>query len=288
VKARHKFKWFEDWVLGRQTYDRLALESGLSKRTLQNIFTAYLKSAPPIPIKPKEGVHLLIDGTYFTNDLCLVLYHDNDVKFTQLYRLSDGERYLQVKEDLLNLKELGVILTSITCDGHRAVLKAIKEVYPDIRLQRCQFHVMKRVLFWLRYKPKSIAGQELRELAKKISQVKTTADKQYLFRLLLKWYADHKAYITQKTVNEQTGKWRYTHRKLQSSYGSIKRAWPNLFHYLEDSAIPATTNGLESYFSHLKSHLTVHRGLTQEHKKQFIRWYLHLKNAASGSEFSKP
>ena len=258
----------------------------MGKRSLQRLFKAYLQSAPPILIKPKQGVHLLIDGTYFTNNLCLVLYYDNDVKFTQLYRLSDGERYLQVKEDLLNLKELGAILTSITCDGHRAVLRAIREVYPGIRLQRCQFHVVKRVLFWLRYKPKSIAGQQLRELAKQISHVKTAADKQYLFRLLLKWYAQHKAFITQKTVNEQTGRWSYTHRRLQSSYRSIKTAWPNLFHYLEDNAIPATTNGLESYFAHLKSHLTVHRGLSPEHKKQFIRWYLHLKNAASGSEFS--
>ncbi len=34
----------------------------------------------------------LIDGTYFTWDLCLALCQDNTIKFTPLYRFSDGER----------------------------------------------------------------------------------------------------------------------------------------------------------------------------------------------------
>ena len=67
-------------------------------------------------------MNLLIDGTYFTNNLCLVLYRDNTIKFTQLYRLSHGEVYEEIKEDLENLLEMGVEIESITCDGHRAFL----------------------------------------------------------------------------------------------------------------------------------------------------------------------
>jgi hypothetical protein len=53
----------------------------------------YLRKAPLIHIKPSEKVNLLIDGSYFSNNLCLILYRDNTVKYIQLYRLTDGEWY---------------------------------------------------------------------------------------------------------------------------------------------------------------------------------------------------
>ena len=67
----------------------------------------------------------MIDGTYFSNDLCLIIYRDNTIKFTQLYRISNGEWYDELKEDLENLHALGVKIESITCDGHKAILQAI-------------------------------------------------------------------------------------------------------------------------------------------------------------------
>jgi O-glycosyl hydrolase len=51
-----------------------------------------------------------------------------------------------------------------------------------------------------------------------------------------------------------------------------------MFHYLENPRIPKSTNGIESFFGHLKGHLAIHRGLTKTHFKGFIQWYLWLKN----------
>ena len=87
------------------------------------MFNIYLDKAPSFDIKRKGKAHLLIDGTYFHNNLCLVLYYDCDIKYVQLHRLTDRERYEEVKEDLFNLEHLGVQIESITCDGHKAVLK---------------------------------------------------------------------------------------------------------------------------------------------------------------------
>ena len=53
-------------------------------------------------------------------------------RYTQLYRTTDQERYEQMREDLENLKALGVDIASITCDGHKALLKAIRKVYPHV------------------------------------------------------------------------------------------------------------------------------------------------------------
>ncbi|RQO29841.1 hypothetical protein DBR32_14755 [Taibaiella sp. KBW10] len=68
-----------------------------------------------------EKLHLFIDGTYFSNDVCLIFYEDNEIKFTQLYRLSGGEHFAEIKEDLEKLLRLGVSIKSIACDGHKAI-----------------------------------------------------------------------------------------------------------------------------------------------------------------------
>lgn len=36
-------------------------------------------------------------------------------------------------------------------------------------------------------------------------------------------------------------------------------------HYLDNSGIPKSTNGLESFFGHLKQNISLHRALFNEH-----------------------
>jgi transposase-like protein len=96
-------KWFKDWIIGRRTFEQLTHDSGYSEQTLKRLFYKYLSQVPAFSVRPSEKVNLLIDGTYFSNNLCLVLYRDNTIKYTQLYRLTDGEWYEELKEDLENL-----------------------------------------------------------------------------------------------------------------------------------------------------------------------------------------
>lgn len=56
-----------------------------------------------------------------------------------------------------------------------------------------------------------------------------------------------------------------------------------MFCYLDNPRIPKSTNGLGSFFGHLKGHLNVHRGLSPPHKKELILWYRFLKNKQSGN-----
>jgi hypothetical protein len=51
-----------------------------------------------------------------------------------------------------------------------------------------------------------------------------------------------------------------------------------MFNYLSNSKIPSTTNGIEGFFSHLKNHLDIHRGLTLKHRVDFIKWYIFFSN----------
>jgi len=265
-------------VLERQTIPIVSRDSGYCPRTLKELFKQYLLQAPSFSIQSHDNAHLIIDGTYFTNDLCLVLYQDNDVKYTQLYRFSDGEHYTELKEDLENLKLIGVGIASITCDGHKALLKAIRKIYPQIIIQRCLVHIQRMSLIWLTRFPKTEAGMDLRKIVLQLNTIKDREQWGYWVVALIRWHEKYQYFLTEKSVNPETQRYWYKHKLLRRSFYQIKKALPNMFHYLDDPRIPKSTNALESFFSHLKANLNVHRGLKLNHRKSFIRWYLHFKN----------
>jgi hypothetical protein len=126
-----------------------------------------LKSAPIVEIKSKDHVHLLIDGTYFSNGLCLILYYDHDIRYVQLYRHTDKEKLREIKEDLENLKKLGVDVFSVTCDGRRSILSTVKKVYPEAIIQRCLVHIKRQVKNYLSENPKHFVSRELSNYQKK-------------------------------------------------------------------------------------------------------------------------
>jgi AraC-like DNA-binding protein len=276
-KVQNRFIWFRKWVLERQTYKTLSRDSGLSRDTLQRTFYQLLEQAPLVKIIKRDNVRLRIDATYF-NQFCVVCYQDNEDGYTQLIRFSDGEHYEEIKEDLDNLIKLGLRLESITTDGHKSILKAMKKSVPDVIAQRCLVHIQRMCLLWLTRYPKHPAGQELRHLVLQILKIKTNNDRLHWTGEFRKWHEQYKDYINEKTHNTDTGRYWYTHKLLRRSYITINRALPNMFHYLANPKIPNTTNGIEGFFSHLKNHLDLHRGLTIKNRINFIKWYIYLSN----------
>lgn len=276
-KLQNRFIWFRKWVLERQTYKTLSRDSGLSRDTLQRTFYQLLEQAPLVKIIKRYNVRLRIDATYF-NQFCVVCYQDNEDGYTQLIRFSDGEHYEEIKEDLDNLIKLGLRLESITTDGHKSILKAMKKSVPDVIAQRCLVHIQRMCLLWLTRYPKHPAGQELRHLVLQILKIKTNNDRLHWTGEFRKWHEQYKDYINEKTHNTDTGRYWYTHKLLRRSYITINRALPNMFHYLANPKIPNTTNGIEGFFSHLKNHLDLHRGLTIKNRINFIKWYIYLSN----------
>lgn len=253
----------------------------MSESTLQRLFKRFLTKAPTVPIRSKVKAHLLIDGSYFPNGLCLILYYDHDIRYVQLYRHTKEENYKEILEDLQNLKTLGVDVFSFTCDGHKAVLKAIRKAYPESLIQRCLIHIKRQTKNYLSENPKTEPARQLLLISKNITAIKThEACGIWLLSFKL-WCDTHFDYVNQKSFHEPTNRYWYTHKNLHSAYTLILKAIPNMFHYLDHPTIPHTTNRLENYFKHLKEKLTLHSGLRLEAKKNFIKWYLHFKNESS-------
>lgn len=280
VKDANRFVWFKKWIIERQVYKYLVRDSGMSQSSIQRLFNRFLRDAPTVAINSKTKVHLLIDGSYFSNGLCLILYFDHDIRYVQLYRTTNQEKYKEIKEDLENLKRLGVDAYSFTCDGHKAILKAIRRVFPEALIQRCLVHVKRQARNYLSSRPQTQIARELLQLSNRITGIKTIEQSSYWLVDFHNWYHANQQYINQQSYNIETSRYWYTHKNLHAACNLIIKAIPNMFNYLDDPEIPYTTNRIENYFAHLKEKLTLHRGLRFEAKKNFIKWYLHFINNA--------
>jgi hypothetical protein len=250
------------------------------------LFGRYLKKAPEIQIRHKLEACLIIDATYFPNNICLVVYYQNDIKYTQLYRLTTNELYVEIREDLENIMNLGIHVKSVTCDGHRAILKAVRMVFPGVLLQRCTVHVKRQCKTWLTKHPKTRVGSELLSIVNRLTGVKSISEANQWVIALNAWYEYNKTFLDEKVYNPKSGGYWYKHTMIRKSMTLIRKSLPDLFRFLYDPEIPSTTNRLEGFFGHLKEKLRLHRGLARIAKKNFIKWYLHLTNQAAKDKFS--
>jgi hypothetical protein len=271
--------WFTHWILGKQTLDQLVERSGYCKSKLQQLFKHYLESPPVFTIPQKERVHIILDGTYFSRDICLVVYRNSDIKCTQFYRLSDGERYEEIREDLQNLKALKIQIDSITCDGHRAILKAIKKVFKgQVPVQRCLVHIQRMSRIWLTQEPQTEAGKQLLRISQQTNKIETEYQRQLWLRSFYDWDMQYRDFIREISINPASGRTWYKHKMIRRVRRLLINAFPNMFHYLQDSQIPKSTNALESFFGHLKDNLSIHRGLSIRNRKNFVKWYMYFRN----------
>lgn len=55
-------------------------------------------------------------------------------------------------------------------------------------------------------------------------------------------------------------------------------AMPHMFSFTLFSDVPKSSNSIEVFFGHLKDHLRIHRELSKDHFKNFIKWYLFFKS----------
>lgn len=178
----------------------------------------------------------------------------------------------------------------IVCDGQKGMLKAIKEAFPRVIIQRCQFHILQRSKTLLTRNPETLAAIELKKIIEKIPRIQTKKQLKLWLKDYLNWRSQYKEYLKEKTYYEfdtkfiyknftkGKRKWFYTHKRLRGAVYQIKKALPNLFCYLNNKNIPNTTNHVEGGInSHLKLLLRLHRGLPINKRKYLVSNFLYQK-----------
>ena len=162
------------------------------------------------------------------------------------------------------LESLGFVIRAVVVDGK----PGLKPLHEDIPIQMCHFHMKAIITRYLTRRPRLQAGMELRDLVHGLCDT----DEESFALGLAGWHKRWHGFLAGKTVNPETCKWHYTHKRLRSAYRSLKTNLPYLFAYRKypELDIPNTTNGLEGSFAYLKELVRVHRGIKQDMKHKLI------------------
>lgn len=249
--------------------------SGHSESKLKRIKNCWLDETPNETFNYETYKYLVYDGTYFHKDGCLIsLMSAQEQKIiSNIYAKKEG--YQTVYPWLSNLKEKGLNPRYITMDGEQGVMRAIQEIWPTVKIQRCLYHIQSQGMSWLRTYPKTQAGQDLRYLLSTLCSIQTVKERDIFIQKFHQWVEQYSNFVQSLPKNQ------VAFYDLKRTASLIKNALPNMFYYLSDPNIQKTSNTLESFYSRLKSDYQRHRGLTQARKIQYLNWYCYFKNRAN-------
>ncbi len=266
-------EWFRRWVVEGYSARQLALQSGHSQRKLYRLIEGFLSQSPPAPVlEPHSARYLLFDGTFLHRPHSIVVLMNG-----QTHRLVRGQ--FDVRENserelrafFRTLVEGGLRPRSFTVDGNPQVGKVLRTLWPDAVLQRCLVHIQRQGLVWCRRFPKTPYARRLRQIFLRVTGIANAAERDAFLNLVADW-EDH--YGVDIAARKETGR---VFSDIKRARSMLMRALPDMFHYLDDPHIPTTTNGLEGYFSRLKSHYRQHRGLSAHKRSNYFAWYFYFK-----------
>ena len=189
--------------------------------------------------------------------------------------------------NLTQIIKLGYIIKGVTSDRHGSLTSALKSILAaDIPHQHCLVHLQRLCQSLLTRNPKTEAGKELLELVRFLNKINNHYEK----NIWLKWFERltrrHEDLIKERTYfknEEGRTTWWYTHKNLRRTFRTIERSKDNLFLYLDHPDLLKDINGLEGEFSHLKTKLSIHRGLKRGRKANFVKWYFYFKSTSKNS-----
>jgi hypothetical protein len=251
----HQFVW------QRSTIKQLCQEHGRGKSWVRKRLEQTTVKIDPVAPCPTV---IVADTTWFKRDFKLCVVRSPHLKKNLLWLETDKENaeiYRRAKEAV---ESIGFVITGVVLDGKRG----IRGVFEGIPVQMCHFHQQAIITRKLTNRPKLTAGVELKSLSLKLCKSK----KDDFIRLLSDWHNRWEDFIKERTVNSETGRWHYTHKRLRSAYFSLKNNLPYLFTYEDYPALklPNTTNSLEGSFAQLKELVLIHRGLNNGLKRKMI------------------
>ncbi|OIO38044.1 MAG: hypothetical protein AUJ72_03290 [Candidatus Omnitrophica bacterium CG1_02_46_14] len=183
------------------------------------------------------------------------------------------EGFHSVHSWFLALKSKGLSPKFTSMDGEKTTMNAVQEVWPNNKIQRCLYHIQHEGMRWLRTYPKTDAGRELRVILGNLCDIKSVKERNVFIQTYKAWLEKYSGFI--KSLPRTT----VAFKDLKRTIILLNNALPDMFHYLHDSNIPATTNSIESFYSRLKADYRRHRGLTQQNKICYLKWYCYFKNS---------
>ncbi|MGK0252587.1 MAG: hypothetical protein ACI9OE_000028 [Mariniflexile sp.] len=212
-----------------------------------------------------------MDTTYWGRSFGLMLFKDAYSKENLLWYYVTSETNALYIRGINELKSKGFEIIAIVCDGRKGLVGA----FNNIPVQLCQFHQVAAIRRYITKNPKMDASIDLKV---HVALLKNT-DKESFEGGLKMWFIKWESFLNERTINIETGKSHFTHKRLRSAYRSLNTNMTWLFTWYDNYElnIPNTTNMIDGHFSDLKNKLRNQNGLTKERKIKFINGFLKTK-----------
>ncbi|PIY62361.1 hypothetical protein COY93_03015 [Candidatus Uhrbacteria bacterium CG_4_10_14_0_8_um_filter_58_22] len=163
VEAK-RMRLFERWLTGKSTASEAASSAGVTRRTVIRWFEPFW-SSPPRPSFRVRSRTLVVDGVSVVKMESVALLAGDPATSSPVgWAFADRERCWAWREFFLSLRRRGANPCCVVGDGQKGLLKAVREVFPRAKVQRCVVHVHRQAMAWLTRNPKTDAGRELRQL----------------------------------------------------------------------------------------------------------------------------
>lgn len=134
LSQKYQFELFQKWLLGKQSLGEISQEYSVTIRTLNNWFAPFWSKEPTPNLINIADKILIIDGKYVEQNACVLLATCN--KKVASWHFSQRENYSSWKTFFDAFKQIPF---AIVCDGQKGMIKAIKQRFPGVIIQRCQF-----------------------------------------------------------------------------------------------------------------------------------------------------
>jgi hypothetical protein len=216
--------------------------------------------------------YLVYDATYFHKDGCLLSLMDATDQRIVSQTYVRKESFRDAYHWLLGLRHQGLKPDFVTTDGERSVLRAMRLVWPEARLQRCLYHLQHEGMRWLKNHPATEAGRALRGILAGLSSIRTPEERDGFIWEYIAWRNRYRGYMLSLPRKDTT------YKDPRRTMVLLDNALPDMFYYLDDGCVHSTTNALESFHSRLKADYQRHRGLSREHRLHYLCWYSYFKN----------
>ncbi len=171
IKRIRQKRWFELWIQESDSVRRLSQLSGHSSFKIKQIKNYWLSKTPSLETDFSKIQNVIYDGTYFGKNQCFIALMNVYDQSIIAHIHTSKEGYQNVLPWFLNLRTSGLNPLCIAMDGELNVMRAVREVWPEIHIQRCLYHIQREGLRWLRTFPKTQAGCELRALLSTLASV---------------------------------------------------------------------------------------------------------------------
>lgn len=137
----------------------------------------------PLPSPSTELYHYIhVDGIYLSRDLVILIAASDDHVLSWYMARSETSQSWQALLD--NIAAPDAMIT----DGGSGFQKALKNIWPDTKIQRCLFHGFCQVRRYTTSRPKLLASQELYSIARNLLHIETLSQAQLWVEHYLNWY----------------------------------------------------------------------------------------------------